>query len=176
MNFQECAEAEARLQAFFDRVAAGDPGLRGHVKPMFDTAPDELVEAFGGDLPARVVSALTDRLAGTNLYRRETVARKFEQVRADLAGPEPNVIERVLAERASVCCLAVYEADLACLRAESTGVDGVVEYFERRRDRAQKRFESACKSLAVARRLAAPVYRPRVDFGGRLAGIAAGRN
>ena len=45
---------------------------------------------------------------------REAVARMFEQVRDDLAGPEPNGIERVLAERAAVCRLAAYEADLAC--------------------------------------------------------------
>jgi hypothetical protein len=157
-------------------IEAGDPKYADVVRRAFDLSPDELIALYEGDPAARVVKVITDRLAGTNLYRREAVARMFERTLSDLAGPEPTGLERALAERAAVCWLAVYEADLACQRAETTTTGGVVEYFERRRDRAQKRFESVCKSLAVTRKLAAPVYRPRVDFGGRLAEVVAGRN
>ena len=45
--------------------------------------------------------------------------------------------------------------------------------YEQRRDRAHTRFLSAVRALAVVRRLAVPVRRPHIDFGGRLAGVVA---
>jgi hypothetical protein len=123
------------------------------------------------------VETLIDRLAGTHLCKREAIARQLAQVRAELAGQNPPGTEAVLVERAVVCWLAACEADLVCLRAEASGIDSVVEYYERRRDRAHRRFLSAVRALAVVHRLAVPVRRPHIDFGGRLAGaVAVSRN
>jgi hypothetical protein len=53
----------------------------------------------------------------------------------------------------------------------------LANFYEKRRDRAHRRFLQAVKALAVVRRLAVPGRRPRAEFGGRLAGVgAAGRN
>jgi hypothetical protein len=177
MNSQERAEAVKRLREFEDRIAAGDPGLRAHAERLLDVTGDEGIAAWGGDLAARVVAGLTDRLAGAHLYRREAVARKLARVRADLEGPDPTPAERRLAERAAVCWLAAYEADLACQRAEGSGDARIAGWYDRRQDRAHRRFLLAVKALATLRRLALPARRPVIDFGGRLAGAgAAGRN
>jgi hypothetical protein len=175
MNLQERAEAEKRLAEYWARVESGDPTVYRSVKMAFDGAPDESIEAGGGDLPARVVEGLTGRLAGTNLYRREAIARKLARVRGDLEGPDPSPVERLLAKRAAVCWLAAYEADLACQGWDALAGDKVATYFERRRDGAHRRLLSALRALGVLRKLAAPAYRPRVDFGGRLADVAHAR-
>jgi hypothetical protein len=81
-------------------------------------------------------------------------------------------VERLLAERAAVCWLACYEADLACRRFEGAASPRLVTYFERRRDRAQRRFVSAVRALAALRKLAVPARRPQVDFGGLLKALS----
>jgi hypothetical protein len=177
MSLQERTDAEKRVNDLLDRIATGDPSAEAFVKRSFDLMPEPHMELYGGDLAARVVGALTDRLAGTHLMRREAVARKLKQVLADLTGPDPTPGERLLAERAAVCWLATWEADLACQNLNPSTGAKVAGFIERRHDRAQRRFLAAVKALAVFRRLALPPRRPVVNFGGRLAGaVAAGRN
>jgi hypothetical protein len=119
-----------------------------------------------------VVEGLTDRLAGSHLCRREAIVRKVAKVRAELEGPAPTPIERVLAERAAVSWLASYEADLACQGFDALAGERCAEYYERRRDRAHRRFLEAVKALELVRKLALPARRPEVSFGGRLVGVA----
>jgi hypothetical protein len=177
MNPKERAAVDERLRAFHDQIEAGDPGLLEATRRLFDLAAEEAIETFGGDLAARVVAALTERLAGAHLFKREALARKLAAVRADLEGPDPSPAVRLLAERAAVSWLAMYEADLASERFGALAGAKVAAFYERRRDGAHRRYVRAVKALEVVRRLTAPRYRPRVDFGGRLAGaVAAGRN
>jgi hypothetical protein len=132
MNAQEWAEAERRYHALWDRIEAGDPSLVGHVKGVFDASPEELTREWGGDLAARVVDVLTTLVAGKHLYKREAVARKLAAVRADLEGPDPSPGVRLLAERAAVCWLAAYEADLACESFGALAGAKVTAFYERR--------------------------------------------
>jgi hypothetical protein len=83
-----------------------------------------------------------------------------------------------MAEQAAACWLAAYEAHATSLRAVAgLAGRGTVSHYERRRDRAQRRFERSVGSLERVRKLAAPREWPRVNFGGRLAGVvAAGRD
>jgi hypothetical protein len=165
MDINTRIKSERRIQDLWNRIASGDPSAYRHVKLAFDGAPDESIEAGGGNLAARVVEGLTDRLAGKHLYRREAITRKLAKVRADFEGPNPSPGERLLAERAAVCWLATYEADLTCMnRIELTDVK-LANFYEKRRERAQRRFESAMRALAVLRRLALPTVR------GRAAGV-----
>jgi hypothetical protein len=126
-----------------------------------------------GDVAARVLADLADRVAGGSPEVRAAVAGKVARVRVELEGPDPSPVERLLAERAAVCWLGAYEADLACQRFGVVAPPGLVTYFERRRDRAQRRFVSAVRAVAVLRKLAVPARRPRVDFGGLLEGVVA---
>ena len=177
MNSQERAAAEERILAHYAAIASGDPKFIHVAKRAFDALPDEMIALYGGDPAARVIAGLIDRLAGTDLFRREAVARRLAQVRADFEGENPSPAVRLLAERAAVCWLVAYEADLTCEDAAGGADERVLEYYERRRDRAHRRLLSAVKALEVVRRIAAPAKRPEVGFGGRLAGVAgAGRN
>jgi hypothetical protein len=175
MTPQEHAEAKKRIDAFHDRIAAGDPSLYQSTKSLFDGAREEAVQVWGGDLAGRVAEGLIDRLAGKHLFKREAIVRKMKQVQADLLGPDHTPIERLLAERAGVCWLAMYEADLASQKFGPLSGVKFAKYFELRHLRSQRLFLDAVKALAVYRKLALPRRPPVVDFGGRLAGVAAAR-
>jgi len=78
-----------------------------------------------------------------------------------LEGPNPTPIERLLAERASVCWFVVnwYEerftntSDMSITQAD---------YSQRRIHRAHQRFLSAVETLARVRKLAVPVLQLNV--------------
>jgi hypothetical protein len=199
MTAVERTEAEKRVGELWRRIASGDPSAMKMVKLAFDWAPEENIEAGGGNLAARVVAGLLDRLAGPDLHSREAVSRKMARVRADLEGPSPSPVERLLAERAAVCWVAMHEADLACLKVGDIFGTRLADRYERRRDRAHRMFLQAIKALALVAkaasrevsRKAAPVpeasepadgnaedrraaWESRVRFGGRLADSLAG--
>jgi hypothetical protein len=199
MTAVERAEAEKRVGELWRRIASGDASAMKVVKLAFDGAPEENIEAGGGDLAARVVAGLLDRLAGPDLHSREAVSRKMAGVQADLEGPRPSPVERLLAQRAAVCWVAAYEADLACLKVGHIIGTRLADHYERRRDRAHRMFLQTVKALvqvaeAAAReasRKSVPValaVEPTVGkaeggevpwlghlrFGGRLSGSLAG--
>jgi hypothetical protein len=203
MSLDERLALREEVKASLAAIQNGDPKLAPLVKAAFDANP-RLIELCGGDLANKVVAALIDLVAGSNLFDREAVHRKLEEVCKDLAGPDPSPLEKLLASRAAVCWLAVHEAELQCLEQErGEFLIKPAEFFERRAARANRKFLLACRELAVARRLAhrrdlaclippppsapastptsipapEPALSPAVEFGGRLAGVVgAGRN
>jgi hypothetical protein len=90
-----------------------------------------------------------------NLLVQEALRRKLDAVRAELEGPDPTPIERLLAERASLCWLMVYwyESLFQSTEGMSMRDDG---FHQQRIDRAHARFLSAVRTLAVVRKLAVP--------------------
>jgi hypothetical protein len=200
MTAVERAEAEKRVGELWRRIASGDASAMNVVKLAFDAAPEENIEAGGGDQAARVVAGVRDRLAGPDLHSREAVIRKMARVRADLEGPSPSPVERLLAERAAACWVAAYEADLACLKVGDIVGTRLADRYERQRDRAHRMFLQAVKALALVAKAASrevsrtSVAAARTDeplagkaeggeapwlghlrFGGRLAGSIPGR-
>jgi hypothetical protein len=162
MSTDERKEIMKEINDVFRRIDAGDASLMPHVTAAFDYNPAGMIERNGGDLAKRVVEGLTDLLAGPGLFGREAVRRAFLKVRDDLAGPDPTPLERMLAERAAVDWLSLYEAELQCLSQETDRfLIKPAEFFERRRVRAHKQFLRSCRELAVVRRLA---HRPGLTF------------
>jgi hypothetical protein len=104
---------------------------------------------FRGDLAARVVEAILDRIAGNDLRQRAAIRKKAEQYQRSLAEKFSSPIETILAERCAVLYLAAYEADLFMYENMSELSTKRAEFHERRRDRANKRFLSALKALAL---------------------------
>jgi hypothetical protein len=103
-------------------------------------------EAYGS--PAQWLrDSIIGKAAGENAAIREAMTRKLESVQADLAGPDPTAMERLLAERAALCWLIVnrYE-DIFHNTMNMTIAQAV--YQQRRIDRAHARFLSAVRTLA----------------------------
>jgi hypothetical protein len=135
--------------AFWDRAAAGDPSTLNELKRHFDMGPEHYIALFRGDLAVRVVDAILDRVAGKDLRQREAIRRKAEELRKGLAGPSPSGSETMLAERCAVLYLAAHESDIFMYSNMEILSTKRADFHERRRDRANKRYLSAMRALAL---------------------------
>jgi hypothetical protein len=120
-----------------------------------------LVTSYGGNLAREAERMLLDRLAPNNLAYREAVTQMAGHLRAQLGGPDPTPLERLLVERVVVSWLWMYQADM--MGALQTKTLAVGDYFERNVDRAHRRFLAAVKALAQVRRLALPVLLAQIN-------------
>src|SRR5262245_1499451 len=78
---------------------------------------------------------------------------------AELAGPSPSPVERVLAAAAATSWFAfrIHEAQYAGSVTSGEGMSlARSEHAQRRMDRAHRRFLSTVKTLAMVRRLTTP--------------------
>jgi hypothetical protein len=100
-------------------------------------------------------SSIIEKATGNHVAAREAIAQKIDFVRAELAGPNPTPIERLLAERAALCWMLVNWHENSI---ESGGSMSVAQanYFQSRLDKAHSRFLSAIRTLAQVRKLALP--------------------
>jgi hypothetical protein len=146
---------------------SGDESSRGEVRRLLEEAP-QLAGPLGGDLARNAERALVRALAGTNLAQQEAVARKMDQLRAELSGPDPQPLERLLVQRVVLCWLYVHHADCQFAAAGPITIEHG-DYLQRQQDRAQRRYLAAIKSLATVRRLALPI-RLDVNVSGTLGG------
>lgn len=106
----------------------------------------------------RVRETLLRGMMGNDLLEREIWMMRTTALQRELEGPAPTPLERTLSERAATCWLDVQLTDLTWaqrLGEEMTIATG--EYWQRRQERAQRRYLDATMSLARARRLLAPM-------------------
>jgi len=75
--------------------------------------------------------------------------------RKGLAGPVPKTIECMLAERCTVLYLADCESDLSIYRNMDVLSSKRADFNERRRDRANRRYLSSLKALALIQKMLA---------------------
>src|SRR4051794_8086058 len=76
------------------------------------------VDSYGGDLAFQLEHSLVERAAGKNLAFREALLRKLDLLRAELGGPGPSPLERLLVERAVTCWLQLHLDDLRLAQQE----------------------------------------------------------
>lgn len=141
------------------RAQSGDastlPALR---KALQDQV---IVDQCGGQLAWQVEHSLIDAAAGKNLLFKEALGRKLELLRAELAGPSPSPLERLLADRAVTCWLFLHDREMRFVQAKDLTIHQA-EYWQRTIDRAQKRYLSALRTLALVRKLALPVLQVNI--------------
>jgi hypothetical protein len=132
-----------------------------------------------GNLGRQSEAAWLQLIAGKNLMLLESTQRTVTQLRAELAGPEPSPLERLLVERVVACWLQVHYSDAAYAQLKGATPAQHTAAL-RRQNSAQQRFVLAVKALATVRKLLRPGLSP-VDLAlrpvperpaGRLAGAA----
>jgi hypothetical protein len=129
----------------------------------------EAVDLCGGDLARLSQRTLIAKFSGKNLAFREALLRKLDVLRAELAGPEPTPVERLLAERVVSCWLHLHHLEQIYSQKDSMSLE-LGDYYQRSIDRAHKRCLAAVKALAVVRRLAVPVL--QLNFARRQVNVA----
>ena len=146
------------LEKLIERAQRGDektlPALRELLK-----AP-HMVEACG-NLAAHAENALIRKFSGKDLAVSEGLRRKLGALRAELAGPTPTPLERLLVERIVACWLHLYHLETAYAGKDSMALE-LASYYQRSLSAAHKRYLSAIRTLALVRKLALPVLQVNI--------------
>jgi hypothetical protein len=146
-----------RVESLVKRASAGDESAVPEIRKLLDQAP-QFVKVLGGDLAHNAQLMLVQAIAGKHISMREAMHRRMAQLRAELSGPDPDPLERLLVERVVVCWLHTYHADLLYAASKANEVTLIYsEFLQRQQDRAQRRYLAAIKSLAAVRRLLLPI-------------------
>jgi hypothetical protein len=147
---------EQRLRELARRVEQGDPAARAELRQALDDNPR--VWQTHANLALQAQEAWLGLAADPDRLLREALRRNLEELQADLAGPEPSPVERLLVGRAAALWLQVHHADLAA--AQARGTPAALRELQLRQESAERRFQAAIKQLAVVRKLLRPVLSP----------------
>jgi hypothetical protein len=147
------------MRKFLKRAQRGDASTLPVLRKMLENPAT--VDQFGGDLARQAALSLINAAAGEDLAFKEALTRKLELLRAELSGPNPTPLERLLVERIVACWLQVQDADVRYAQAKSLSLEWG-DYYQRRMDRAHKRYLTAIKTLATVRKLALPVLQVNI--------------
>ena len=142
-----------------ERAEAGDTTALSELRRVLEQVPS-LISQLGGDLAEVAANSIIRGITGEHLASQEVVLRRLDMMRAELAGPNPSAIEKLLVDRIVACLLQTQHADYMAAEAGDDLV-AIGDYHQRRQDRANRRLLSAVKTLATVRRLALPI---RVDL------------
>lgn len=103
----------AEVEPMLNRAQAGDISVLPELRAWLDGHPEVWQRA--GDLALHAQEKLLTLVAGQDLFAWESIRRKLEQIRIDLAPSSP--LEKLLADRIALCWLAVHFADLDAIQA-----------------------------------------------------------
>ena len=165
-----------QLRQLVERAEQGDASVMGELRAALDV--NAWVWEDYGDLARQSQAAWLQLVAGKNLLLLESAQRKAEQLRAELAGPAPSPVERLLVERIVSSWLQTNYADSAYAQLSKGTNPALHTAALRRQNSAQQRYLQAVKALATVRKLLRPGLSP-VDLAlrpvperpaGRLAG------
>lgn len=159
----------AEFRALVKRADAGDDAALPIVMRVFDEVPS-LWDAYG-DLATTAENALVDLVAGKSKLTQAATRRHLATMRANLGGPNPSPLDRLLIQRVVACWLQSQQADLAYARSLRGSSPAEVEHHHRRQDRAARQNLKALRTLATVSRLLVPPM--QVNIAERQVNIAA---
>jgi hypothetical protein len=147
------------LLALTDRAQKGDktalPALRELLKEP------AMVDPLGGDLAKQAQLTLINKFGGQNLLFKESLTRKLDLLREELAGPNSTPLERLLVERIVACWLHLHHLEMLHASKQSMSLE-LASYYQRSISSAQKRYLAAIKTLALVRKLAVPILQVNI--------------
>jgi hypothetical protein len=156
--------AEGAVALIVSRAEQGDATVLPVLRELLDHRQDLWKEA--GDLAVHAQRSLIRVASGHNLMLAESLERKANDLRKELATPDASPLERLLAERVVACWMQTSFWDAMQTQEFDNGGRNAIR---RHQDSAHRRFETAAKNLALVRKLLAPVHSP-VDVATRLGG------
>src|SRR5215204_7605950 len=146
----ELIEDKGKLMALIDRVQDGDEEALPVLRKVLDEAP-RVARII--DLARNVERSIIEKLSGNDVFTQEAIPRNLKAMRKEIAGENPSPLERLLAERITVCWLelqyfqTIYAQNLGNLSITQS------DFHQRRIDKAHRRYISSIKALAQIRKL-----------------------
>lgn len=148
------------MEKLVQRASHGDRKAMDSLRPKLRTLEEQgehWEELFGG--PAETLrDTLLEACLGADLLACAAWSRRVNMLCRELSGPAPTPLERLLCERVALCWLQTQLADIQRAALDKGSVTlAKAEYFDRKAERAQRRYLDAVLALARVRRLLAPV-------------------
>jgi hypothetical protein len=153
--------AADRANAALARSNAGDKQALQELRQLLDESPDLWLSA--GNLALQAELSMIRVAAGENEVLQEAMRRKLAKLRADLAGANPTLLERLLVDRVVAGWLALTYAEANYHQNLTKGLSHEEsDHLQRRIDRTHRRYLAAIRSLATVRRLLVPTLQINV--------------
>jgi hypothetical protein len=146
----ELIEDRGKLMTLIDRAQDGDEEALPVLRKVLDEAPEV---ARIVDLARNVERIIIEKMSGDDVFTQEAIPRNLKAMKRKIAGENPSPLERLLAERITVCWLelqyfqAIYAQNLHNLSITQS------DYHQRRLDKAHRRYLSSIKALAQIRKM-----------------------
>jgi hypothetical protein len=146
----ELATNKEKLMDLIDRAQDGDEGALPLLRKVLDEAP-RVARII--DLARNVERSIIEKISGNDVFTQEALPRNLKAMRKEIAGENPSPLERLLAERITVCWLelqyfqSVYAQNMGKLTITQS------DYHQRRIDKAHRRYLSSIKALAQIRKM-----------------------
>jgi len=140
------APAAEALRQLVQRAERGDESVLPELRRLLDRAPD--LWRYAGDMARIAEDSLIELASGPNLLLKESLLRKLAELKGELAGPAPSLLDRLLAERVALCWLATTHSDAAYAQAKGSPPPAL-EHARRRQDSAGRRYAEAIRLLAT---------------------------
>jgi hypothetical protein len=144
------------IKAVLARAGGGDQAALPKLRALLDET--EMWRQLG-DLAAHAELTWLRHVSGTDLALREMLARKLGALKAELGGPAPSPLERLLVDRLAIDWLMVSHADLEAAGTKD-GDPRRANLAMKRQTQAMQRYATAIKTLATIRRLLPPALTP----------------
>ncbi|HKB39453.1 MAG TPA: hypothetical protein VKD72_23655 [Gemmataceae bacterium] len=141
------ADCQATLEALVAQANRGDKAALADLRGYLTQHPE--VWQTCGDL-GKCAERAWLLLFSQEALGTESIKRHIEQLRADLAGPSPTPVERLLVNRVVVCYLALHQAELVSARPDPSSPAQVAIRLKRC-ESTQRRYLGALRMLALLR-------------------------
>jgi hypothetical protein len=139
---------QSELLSLVEAANQGEEGALARLHSFLDSHPE--VWETVGNLAKVAERYWIDLVVGQEFLASESVTRYVEKLRADLLGPEPTRMERVLVDEVVASYLAARHADLMAGQPGNCSV-ALATLRYRRCESAQRRHQRALKNLAILR-------------------------
>lgn len=142
--------------------------LKEHIAGVYDGEEDaiadmerslELIPSIArkfGNLNLMVEQGFIERTANNDPLTQKSLEITLEDMREELAGPNPSPLEILGAERVASCWLQLHYAELLYAQELPKFTLSQDDYYQKRLDRLHRRYLSAMRSLAQVRKLLKP--------------------
>ncbi len=146
----ELIEDKGKLMALIDRAQDGDEEALPVLRKVLDKAPR--IARFV-DLARNVERSIVEKMSGDDVFTQEAIPRNLKAMRVEIAGENPSPLERLLAERITVCWLELQY--FQAIYTQNLGNFSIIQgdYHQRRIDKAHRRYQSSIKALAQIRKM-----------------------
>jgi len=159
----------AEINAIVRKAEKGDKDALAEVRELL-SEPGR-ADCLSGNIAQEALRKMVKVATGGNPVIRESTARKFAEMRAELLGPTPTVLECLLVERIIATWYHLHQLEYMHASQESMSL-AVGLYYQKCISAAQKRYLAAVKGLSEVRKLALPAL--QVNIAKRQINVAGG--